>query len=445
MSTNRHKRWDVSKRFLKYSESILAPGPKTPEELIHAFLRALKEVLPPRDLRYYRGQVRYELDQKKLKHKKEKNPPEALETEAELLLCTESGGDIPHRLFFPPAKLTDNKLRYFELIQRVYGPELNKCLSQLEGEAHQQQRRQQAQHLQSKYRKQKEVIIAIERFARKQQSLGAGLLKDLREMPELEQEIINFQNQLLSELESSRAQALEERNRAAKMMLFFGKLIDELADKLRISLGLMDLFPLDLMRGPAEFRPGLLVLGRLEGLQVLCEALVENLDGLAHRAPLRYQSFNALELMHQSLSLFSKSEEARTCLFSFASNLGKLIGQGDPQLLSSALARFYGLIASLQEFEAKTGTLVFTAKGKNKEGFLEINFTVEGLELSEEGERLLYRPKDLFDTLEPGFLSPVLMHHLIAGAFVRHGGSMELVRRSGGRIEATILVGQPAQ
>ena len=223
------------------------------------------------------------------------------------------------------------------------------------------------------------------------------------------------------------------------------KLLDELANKLRLSLGLMDLFPLDLLRGPTEFKPGLLVLGRLDGLKGLLEALVENLEGSAQAQPIRHQRFNLLELMHRSLETFTKSEEAKSCQFSFANNLGQLSGEGDPVLLSAALARFYGFVAALQEFEAQSGVLSFSAKGRELDAAVQLELEVAGLDLSPEGERLLHRPKDLYDSLEPGFLSPMLMHHLICQSFERHGGGMELKARSGGRLTAKIAIGQPAR
>jgi len=66
MSSSRTKTWDLSKRFLKHSEALLLANPKSVEDLILLHLKALKEVLGPKDCASRWGDLSFSLEKQKL-------------------------------------------------------------------------------------------------------------------------------------------------------------------------------------------------------------------------------------------------------------------------------------------------------------------------------------------------------------------------------------------
>ena len=429
MSSSRTKTWDLSKRFLKHSEALLLANPKSVEDLILLYLKALKEVLGPKDCGYRWGDLSFSLEKQKLVSP----APEPILAAGleELPLSSASEDSVPHRVWFHAAKLSGPKRHFLNLITQVYKPQLVACLESLEqGSKAQTQaealRTQRANSLRAKYRRQKEVILAIERFAKKQ---NLGLLKEIQELPELEQEIIHFQNQLLSDLEKAKEDLSQEREKNRQTQLFLGQLLDELANKMRITLGILEFLPSDPQRGTSEGKPSSLVAARLAHLVELCEGLAENLEGQNYPNPIHLEEFSALELVHFSLGLFSKAEEVRGCEFSFAQNLGQLKVKGDLARLGRGLTQFYRFVVILQEWQSEAGHLKFALKGKKTESELELRIEVLGLNPSLEVQGLWPQGQSIFENRNPALLIPALVLYQVTQTFERQGGKVALLWR----------------
>lgn len=445
MSSSHTKTWDLSKRFLKHSEALLLANPKAVEDLILLYLKALKEVLGPKDFGYLWGETGYGLEKQKLVSPAPA-PPSVTGLE-ELPLSPALEDSVPHRVWFYAAKLSGPKRHFLNLITQVYKPQLGACLEAL-GQGSKAQakaealRTQRANSLRAKYRRQKEVILAIERFAKKQ---NLGLLKEIQELPELEQEIIHFQNQLLSDLEKAKADLSLEREKNRQTQLFLGQLLDELANKLRITLGILEFLPSDPQRGGTEAKAGSLVGARLAHLVELCEGFAENLEGQNHPNPIHLEEFTALEMVHLSLGLFSRADEVRGCEFSFAQTLGQLKVRGDLGLLGRGLAQFYRFVVILQEWQSEAGHLKFSLKGKRVESGLELRIEVLGLNPSLEVQGLWPQGHSIFENRNPALLIPALVLHQVTQTFERQGGRVALLWREAGRLDLRLTLGEPPQ
>ncbi|OGG93049.1 MAG: hypothetical protein A2527_14020 [Candidatus Lambdaproteobacteria bacterium RIFOXYD2_FULL_50_16] len=436
MSPTKPKRWDAAKRFYKHAESLLTEGLE-PEILTQVFLKSLKEVFGPKDERYFVGKCRYWLDQKNLRTRRSKESPKQTPLEAKWVILPEGPDQESHLLFYNEKKLVGEKRQFFEMLIKTYGPALEAALSRATPAPHtkafEQAGQAQARSIRAKYRKQKEVILAIERFARNQKS-SLGILKNLDELPDLEQEVINFQNQLLSDLQKAKSSLYAERQETGRRQAFFERLMDQMGSSLRITEGLMELFPLDLMRGPTEFRPGLMVQARLAELRGLAETLGQ---GLGQIRPVKGVEFTGLELLHRTLASLGHLEAVQDAQFSFAQSLEGLKIYGDLEYLSQGLGRFFDLVAQLGAMGKEPLSFNVTAKRAGN-GFVDLRIMVVGLALYPDLEPNLGRPQDLFDCLEGGPLGMRLAHYLVFKTFENHGGTIALMVKKSGQLDCRV-------
>jgi len=436
---SQRKRWDVSKRYLKHSELFFQTPTEQIKPLIERYLKAFKEVLPAIEVIYFYGDKAFQLEKNRLVV--QANPPKQLDWAVLSILSKAS--TRKHRVVYHAVKLNDEKQQFLTLITEVYRAKLESWLKKPEG-MESQSTAQDAGHpksgsLKARYRRQKEVILAIERFAKRQ---SPGLLKEISELPELEEEIINFQNQLLNDLEQARLRSSQVQEKLISTELFFGSVLDELANKLRISQGLLDLLPQPSLKDSSEFQPLSLVGIRLRNLTDFTESLTQSLEAQAHLPTEKNEKFSVLQMVHQALSDFGQVEGTHNCQFKFNQTLDRCHIMGDCGALALGMIRLFQFAISLQEYETSPHVLAFKITGKSMKEEVQLRIEVSGLQLSKKLKELISPLGVSFDQSPAGFVIPLAMQQIITRTFGRYGSVTFLVRESG-RLDINIKISHP--
>jgi len=99
------KRWEIPKRFFKYSESLLALPSTDAKARAKCLLKALRELFKQEELHYFIN------DSPLLGH----NPAPEGEPSASFVVA-----DQAHRLYAPPTTLKGNQKKYFHLVLELY-------------------------------------------------------------------------------------------------------------------------------------------------------------------------------------------------------------------------------------------------------------------------------------------------------------------------------------
>jgi len=431
---SQRRRWDVSKRYLKHSEYLFQTPPDQLERIIERYLKGFKEILPTTEVVYFYGKTAFQLEKNRLIEIEDVkiNPDWAS------LTLLEQPTASRHQVVYNWVKLNDDKQQFLNLYTQVYTAKLQTWLKTPQASDGEAPSHTKPNLLKARYRRQKEVILAIERFAKKQ---SPGVHKEISELPELEEEIINFQNQLLNDLEQARSRLTDAQGKLHSMELFFGLVLDEVANKLRISQGLLGFLPKDNQEG-SDFQAKNLIDTRLQNLTDFAESLALSLESQTHFAPEKVEHFTFIEAVHQSLSQFAQSEGNHNCEFKFNQTLGNCELIGDPDVLALGLIRLFQFALALQEYETTPGVLTFKIKAKVVDSGVESRIEVSGLQLSERLKGLIGPSKEAYEKAPAGFIIPIAMMQIVSRTFERQGSVAFLVRENG-RLDINVNINRP--
>ena len=397
------KGWDIPKRFLKYSESLL----ETPEEKnrIQAFLKALREVYSSAEIHYFIGDTRFRLGQGKIKSSKEPHPA----SEPQKLNQGEGG----HLLFLPPNKLKGNKQKYLQLVLDLY------CQTQA-GSSSKQKTEKAAQR--SHYRLQKERILRIQNHLQRQNPTSR-LHQDLDELPELEEEIIHFQNHMIEELAQAKQTSEKERSLNLRLTHFFSQFLDELWSKNSLIQGWFHLQPPVETRGfTKELQPHGLILSQLHETQRFLANL--NLVLEAGEAPPTKDQHSFVDLCHQVMEEMAEGEDEQNITFELSPELGQRKIPGHGEDLRNALIFLLEYFARLHEAATPEANLEIRFRAPRLGLFI---LELPQMELPKELESWLVIPEDLSHSLNYGFQAPSLKLFLCSWLLERNGAKLTLI------------------
>ncbi|MDH5560208.1 MAG: hypothetical protein OEY59_05075 [Deltaproteobacteria bacterium] len=433
METKTKKRWDLSKRFLEFSETLFATEIHSIQDLIFLFLQAIDHIAKPDSFHFLISQDRYQIRSNKLV--KEMADPSLLKntnvTKIELLPDTDFNQE--HLLLISKSKLSAGKETFLFLVCKQYSLSaqnyylLNESLSFAinpppSSTSFWNGADADQISLKARYRQQKSVILMIENYARKKNQP----LLFFKDNPELKKEIDQFQNNLIGELERLKKKNIELDRLYHSIRFFFKNLIVEMSNRLAIDLGLIEILSRN-QKNKRAFDINLekIIYNKVLSQKNILDLLHETMQEDRSRPVAIFEEFNSLDLLHAAMALFSESAQAVNIEFEDVPSTGKFMVRANYASLTKTIRNLFDFLCQFHHYCSKETQIRLKLDLMNWDNGVEIMISLINLTLTKEQHDLLVKPLNLYDSVFFEYAPLSLYNYIIHQTATRQGCSLK--------------------
>lgn len=419
---------DVTRLFLKHSEVLLSSESENEQSGVLNFLRAMNEILAEDQMAYLVDKSRYSLENGDLITESIAEGEEQPQREKKILLFRLGEEEVEHFFLLSGPMPNDERKRYFDLLLSHYvtlfrddeGP-LPKIKKNNESLFYGDILRpspleRSTGRIRAKYRQQKSIILSIENYTRKKRppevlappEISETKPENLVENPELEQEIIDLQNQLLEELNEYKEKVQRQSESYQTIINFNALLLDELTQRLTGIQETLNLFSTDIYEQNDHLR--LLrelirdkVLSYKNYLDILTETTEHDLtpEGVA------IKKYNCLGLFHEAMGKYTDGNDGKPMVFELYPELEDFWVKVDKALMTKFLKALFELFFQVNQLEdgGKENVAVLAFRALQDQDSVELSMTLEKAEFPGELLELFCQLENLYDSIHSDYRS----------------------------------------